>query len=89
MIHAQTSSARKFEVAAEGGAPDAQFHLGLLYSTGQGVERDYVTAHKWFNLAALHGSDEARLFRGELALDMTSQEIADAQRLAREWKSHH
>lgn len=89
MIHAQTSSARNFEVAAEDGTPEAQFHLGLLYSTGQGVDRDYVIAHKWFNLAAFQGSQEARLFRGEIALDMTSQEIADAQRLAREWKHHH
>ena len=89
MIHAQSSSARKFEVAAEDGAREAQFHLGLLYSTGQGVGRDYVIAHKWFNLAALQGSHEARLFRGEIALDMTSQEIAHAQRLAREWKHQH
>ena len=65
MIHAQTSSARKFEVAAEGGAPDAQFHLGLLYSTGQGVERDYVTAHKWCRSAAL--AAPRRLSEADLA----------------------
>ena len=89
MAYAQTSPTTKFENAAERGGPGAQFHLGLLYSTGQGVDQDYVIAHKWFNLAALQGSDEARRFRCEIALDMTPQEIACAQRLAREWKHHH
>lgn len=89
MAHVQSSPTTKFENAAEYGAPEAQFHLGLLYSTGQGVDQDYVIAHKWFNLAALQGSDEARRFRREIALDMTPQEIARAQRLARGWKHHH
>ena len=89
MAHMQTNPTRRFETAAEHGAPEAQFHLGLLYSTGQGVDQDYVIAHKWFNLAALQGSDEARRFRGDISLDMTPQEIARAQRLAREWKHNH
>ena len=48
-----------------------------------------VLAHKWFNLAAVRGSTEARANRGELALDMTPDEIAAAQRLAREWQRAH
>ncbi len=59
------------------------------YSSGLGVVRDYVLAHKWFNIAAVHGSPEARVDRSELALDMTSEEIAEAQRLAREWTTTH
>ena len=78
-----------FERSADAGIPEAQYSLGLIYATGQGVVRDYVLAHKWFNLAAVRGSTEARANRGELALDMTPDEIAAAQRLAREWQRAH
>jgi hypothetical protein len=44
-----------------------------------------VLAHKWFNLAAMAGSSEAKEVRRELARDMTAGEIAEAQRLARQW----
>jgi len=71
---------------AETGTVDAQFNLGLMYSTGQGVPQDYVLAHKWFNLAAMAGNREARENRVDLARDMSPNEIAEAQRLAREWK---
>lgn len=39
---------------------EALYDLGILFSTGQGVDMDYVEAHKWFNLAALRGVIEAR-----------------------------
>jgi TPR repeat protein len=77
------------EYAAEGGAPDALFELGLMYASGREVERDFVVAHKWFNLAALRGNEEARHYRLELAEEMTKVEIAKAQRLARDWLSTH
>lgn len=65
------------------------FHLGMMYCLGREVEQDYVTAHKWFNLAALKGSHEARLYRCEISREMTSGQIAEAQRLARAWISIH
>jgi len=68
---------------------DALYNLGLLYSTGQGVQLDYVQAHKWFNLAAMRGNQAARHCRAELAREMTAEEIAAAQREAREWLSTH
>ena len=74
------------ENAAEGGEVQAQFDLGLMYATGRGAPCDYVVAHKWFNLAAVQGSAEARHRRVELARDMSQSEIARAQRLAREWR---
>jgi len=74
---------------AESGEPDALFNLGLMYSTGDGAPLDYITAHKWFNLAAMAGSQEARAVRAELARDMSPEEIAEAQRLAREWQRQH
>ena len=75
---------------AEAGESIAQLQLGLLYSTGQkGAPLDYVTAHKWLNLAALRGNDEAKHLRKELAGVMSREEIAAAQRMAREWVSTH
>jgi len=72
--------------AARGGQAQAFYDLGLLYSTGNGVEADYVMAHKYFNLAAMHGLRQARIDRAELALDMSDYEISEAQRRAREWR---
>lgn len=65
---------------------DELFRLGLLYSTGQGgAPLDYVSAHMLFNLAAMRGSIEAKIYRKELADEMATDEVAEAQRQAREW----
>jgi hypothetical protein len=69
------------------GDSDNLYKLGLIYSTGQGVEIDYVQAHMWFNLAASRGSYAAKECRKELAAMMSREEIAQAQRGAREWLS--
>jgi uncharacterized protein len=63
--------------------------IGLKYCFGRGVEKSYVEAHKWFNLAALKGSDNAKAYRCELAREMTVSEIAEAQRQARAWMTLH
>jgi hypothetical protein len=68
---------------------EALYDLGILFSTGQGVDMDYVEAHKWFNLAALRGVNEARDWRAEIAREMSMDQIAEAQRQAREWLSTH
>ena len=69
------------------GRVDALYNLGLAYSTGQGVAVDYIAAHKWFNLAAMKGVDEARGWRSQLSEEMSKGQIAEAQRQAREWLS--
>jgi uncharacterized protein len=66
-------------------AEDVFFQLGLMYSTGSSVPTDYVSAHKWFNLAAMRGNADAIRLRRELAESMTDAEIAAAQRAARDW----
>jgi TPR repeat protein len=75
---------------AEQGDAIAQFNLGLLYYWGHGVlqdsVQDYVEAHKWFNLAAARGNLSAADNRDWLAKKMTPDQLAEAQRLAREWK---
>ena len=71
--------------AARGNA-DALYDLGIAYSTGSGgVDIDMIEAHKWFNLAALSGSEEAMMCRADISDDMTAREIAEAQRQARAW----
>ena len=68
---------------------DELFRMGLLYSTGQGgAPRDYVSAHMLFNLAAMRGSVEAKVYRKELSSEMEADEVAEAQRAAREWLAH-
>jgi TPR repeat protein len=64
---------------------DAFFVLGIRYSTGRDVEHDLVAAHKWFNLAATMGHEEARHSRAELSREMPADRIAEAQRMARAW----
>jgi uncharacterized protein len=64
---------------------DVLFQLGMMYSTGGSVPADYVSAHKWFNLAAIRGNKDAIRLRQEIAELMTGSEIAAAQRAARDW----
>ena len=74
---------------AETGTKEALYDLGLLYSIGQGVDQDFVEAHKWFNLAAIRGMKSAQIDRAEIAEDMSDNEISTAQRMAREWLATH
>ncbi len=72
--------------AAAQGDVSAYFDLGVAYSTGShGIACDMVEAHKWFNLAAVGGHDEAQFCRADISEEMTAREVAEAQRRAREW----
>jgi TPR repeat protein len=83
----------RFEIAdigcaTMGEAPagaDTFFQLGMMYSVGRSVPVDYVTAHKWFNLSAMQGNREAARLRQEVAEQMSTTDIAVAQRAARAW----
>jgi TPR repeat protein len=57
-----------------------------MYDSGWGVPQDYVKAHMWFNLSAAQGEQDAAEDRDKVAQRMTSAQIAEAQKLAREWK---
>ena len=78
-----------FRLAAEQGDGDAQVNLGRMYANGEGVPQDYLQAHKWFDLAASRASgQDAEKFgkaRDRVAKKMSRAQIAEAQRLAREW----
>lgn len=65
---------------------DDLFKLGMLYSTGQGgAPLDLISAHMMFNLAAMRGSVEASVYRKELSREMAREDVAEAQRSARQW----
>jgi TPR repeat protein len=83
-------AAKWYRRAADQGFTDAQDALARMYFNGWGVPKDYVQAHMWANLAASRFSGagfnvEAGL-RDNIAAEMTPAQIADAQRLAREWR---
>lgn len=74
--------------AAAQGDVTAYFDLGVAFSTGShGAECDLIEAHKWFNLAASKGHEEAGWCRADISDEMTAREIAEAQRRARQWLS--
>lgn len=76
----------KYLAAGAAGDINALFELGVMYSTGShGVASDLIEAHKWFNLAASKGHEEAGWCRADISDEMTAREIAEAQRQAREW----
>ncbi len=77
---------RIFRQLADQGNAFAQFNLGVMYGNGWGVTQDYVQAHMWYNLAAARGQKDAGKWRDNLAEKMTPAQIAEAQKLAREWK---
>ena len=72
--------------AADQGFKVAQWLVGTYYQTGYGVQQDYVQAHMWYNLSATQGWGAAVFARAALEREMTQAQIAEAQKLAREWK---
>ncbi len=77
---------KEWRPLAEQGFARAQNNLAKMYRRGQGVPKDDVLAHMWWSLAAAQGHEPARKYRDRLAEKMTPAQLADAQRLAREWK---
>ena len=88
-----TEAVKWYRRAAEQGSAAGQINLGFMYSKGKGVPQDYVQAHKWYNLPAskLKGGmrENAANLRDGVAKEMTREQIAEAQRLAREWAEKH
>jgi uncharacterized protein len=85
----ESSTGFMLETAEQSGAPDALFQLGLMYCAGREVVLDLVEAHKWFNLAAARGNEDARRYRSEIARELSRAEIGEAQRRARQWLARH
>ena len=95
LLQDDAEAVRWFRPAAEQGNARAQVKLGAMYAVGRGVPQDQIQAHKWFNLAASRSSvlaltqeerDRAVEMRDLMTSKMTPAQLAEAQRLAREWR---
>ncbi len=82
-----------YRKAADQGYAEAQLNLGICYMNGQGIPQDRIAVHMWLNLAASRLSAAQQELRAEAIADrdqisklMTAGQIAEAQRLAREWR---
>jgi TPR repeat protein len=82
----QAEALKWFRLAADRGNIDAQTRLGLMYRFGQAVPQDYVRAHMWFSLAAVQGGVSGQAPAREISKLMTPAQIAEAQKLAHEWR---
>ena len=80
---------RWYRLAAEHGHALAQTNLGFMYGNGDGVPEDLVLAYMWFNLSAAQGNETAQGNEEGIEQYMTREQIAEAQRLSREWIAAH
>jgi TPR repeat protein len=76
-------------VIAEAEGNGRYYDLGMMFAAGRMVPADLVSAHKWFNIAAMRGDREAARMRAEIAAEMAGGDVACAQRAAREWLRLH
>ena len=78
--------------AAKQGDGDAQVSIGAMFAEGSGVSQDFVESYKWFNIAAAssekQAAERAKTARDNIAQQMTPDQIAAAQQLARKFKPH-
>ena len=68
------------------GDPGAQLRVGKAYKKGTSVEQDFVEAYKWYMLAMSAGATNANVLQSTLETDLSENQIAEAKRLAADWK---
>ena len=64
-----TTALNEFTPLAKRGDAVAQFSLGLMYSQGHGVTKDYAEALRWCRLAAVQGLASAQYNLGTMYAD--------------------
>ena len=79
-------AAKWFERAANQGHVRAQHNLGAMYGVGEGVKRDYVQSYKWLSVCAARGDGGCASQRDQVEKKLKPSKLAEAQRLASEWK---
>ena len=82
-------STEYYRMAAKQGHTGAQWLLGYMYDNGWGVPQDYIQANKWYIIAGANGQRAGATFSDMTAKKMTTTQIAEAKRLAREWMEKH
>lgn len=75
----------EFGLNADTATGDELYRVGLAYSEGVDCEQDLIAAHKWFNLAVMKGSDDAKLCREQMADMLEKEDIKSALKAARAW----
>ena len=80
---------RWYRLAAEQGHVSAQYNLGVMYASGEGVPLDIVRAYMWWDVAASQGEEGAQRLKDITEEEMTREQIAEAERLSREWIEEH
>ena len=82
----EVEAVKWYRKVAEQGWEDAQSELGDAYRDGCGVPKNIIEAYKWFDLSAAAGRAYAKQQRTLLEAKMTPEQIAEAQKLSREFK---
>ena len=79
-----------YRKSAEQGNVYAQASLGILYHSGKGLPHDDVQAEMWFTISAEHAPpndhDTIAEMRDSVGAHLSAQQMAEAQRMAREWQ---
>ena len=79
-------AARRYRHAADQGYANAQYNLGRMFFRGRGVPQDNVKSYFWLSLAITVTGESASKLRDEVANSLSPEQIAEVQKLAREWK---
>ncbi len=94
MYHQADDRSRDYEQAvkwysssAKQGYRRAQHRLGTMYAKGLGVARNYVKAYAWCKVAAAQQSRRAIRKLNRIEAYLTSTQVEDARRLARQYYS--
>ena len=78
-----------YRLSAEHGDAYGQGNLGAMYVNGEGVTKDYAEAYKWYYIAGVNGNEWGHENSSLIGKQMTPAQIAEAQKLAREWMEEH
>jgi len=80
---------RLYKLAAAQGSVDAQYNIALMYKIGHGVAQNNIQAYKWFDIAVNNGDSISSKERDITAAQMTTEQIEQAQKLAKECQARN
>ena len=86
VVRNYVTAAQWYRKAAEQGNAIAQSQLGNMYRLGKGVPQNYILAYMWFSISAKGGNSNAKGLKRGVASKMSPAEIAEAKRMAGEWR---
>lgn len=91
VIQDYSAAAKQFEKAASSKefyrkVWEAQYLLGVLSENGLGLRKDLIKAHAWYNIAAANQFEKAEQRRKIVTLQLSQDQLSEAQKLAKNWK---